>query len=750
MPHSTYMPHLMGKAELTPRQEFEAGSLASITLTYTAGSYGIDDTGSIRIAHRFATDMASPQFEDPAAPNFLSVEASNGAELDVRYDQKMNIRPWDKTLMVKVVRGFLKEGDQLIVRYGDTRRGSPGIRVQTFCEDTFEFRVLVDAIATYDYVELPEQPYISIVPGEPENWVAVLPTLQQADREFSLRLKGEDRWGNPSDKCDQTFGLSASRPVKGLPEKVTFRPGTHATVVPGLSAGATDALVIELHDDDGKAVCRSNPMRVRPELDTVALWGDLHGQSEETIGTNSVRDYFSFGRDRAFLDVLGHQGNDFQITNEFWKELNAVTAEYNQPGSFVTIPGYEWSGNTCLGGDRNVYYLEENRPIFRSSHALVDQVLDVGTDAMEVNALFDRLRDEDCIVHAHVGGRYSDIEIGHDIQIERALEVHSAWGTFEWLIGDAFRNGFRIGIVGNSDGHKGRPGASYPGASMFGSYGGLTCFLAEDFSRRGVFDALRRRHHYATSGNRMILETRVEFPAPAILYDQDPNMGPTETSEVRHAMMGDILQSDSNRVDFLVDLVASAPVERLVIRNGMADACVVRPYSEDDLGRRVRVLFEGARYRGRGRETSWDGSLSLSGNAVERFRPVNFLNHEKAVRLRSPTEMEWQASTTGSFCCIDIWLEAADRGTITIDTELVKATIDLADIGMEDLPCEAGGLGRRIRLYRLPDELVETKMQLTRQIPLHRDSDNAIYVSVIQEDGFQAWSSPTYVFGSAR
>ena len=30
--------------------------------------------------------------------------------LDVLYDPKLNIRPWDKTLLIRVVRGFLREG----------------------------------------------------------------------------------------------------------------------------------------------------------------------------------------------------------------------------------------------------------------------------------------------------------------------------------------------------------------------------------------------------------------------------------------------------------------------------------------------------------------------------------------------------------------------------------------------------------------------------------------------------------------
>ena len=158
MPHSRYLPEKMGTATVEPAGEFEAGSYQSFTLTYTAGYFGIDDTGSIKIVHRFASDMGRPQFDDPDAPNYVSVEASNGAVLHVEYDIKRNIRPWDKTLYIKVVRGFLRAGDQIIARFGDRRQGSPGIRVQTFCEHTFEFRVLVDAFATYNYVELPVQP----------------------------------------------------------------------------------------------------------------------------------------------------------------------------------------------------------------------------------------------------------------------------------------------------------------------------------------------------------------------------------------------------------------------------------------------------------------------------------------------------------------------------------------------------------------------------------------------------------------
>ena len=300
-------------------------------------------------------------------------------------------------------------------------------------------------------------------------------------------------------------------------------------------------------------MARSNPLRIVGQAELLPYWADLHGQSEETIGTNSARDFHLFARDKAFLDAVGHQGNDFQITTPFWEELNALTAEFNAEGHFIAFPGYEWSGNTGLGGDRNVLFAAEGRQIHRSSHALVDDLSDMESDANSAEALFAALKDEDCVVFAHIGGRYADIKMAHDIRLERAVEVHSAWGTFEWLIEDALEQGYRVGIVSNSDGHKGRPGASHPGATKFGAYGGLTCLLAPAFTRAGLLEALRRRHHYGTTGCRMILDTRARFEAGAELFDDDPNLGATASRQVEEAMMGDILHCGDEAVNFTIE-----------------------------------------------------------------------------------------------------------------------------------------------------------------------------------------------------
>ncbi len=745
MPHSTYLPEKMGTAVVEPGGSFEAGSFQEFILTYTAGYFGIDDTGSLKIVHRFASDMGRPQFDDPSAPNFVTVEASNGAVLQVEYDMKRNIRPWDKTLYIKVVRGFLREGDRIIVRFGDRRQGSPGMRIQTFCEATFEFRVLVDAIATYNYVELPEQPEIAIVAGPPALYKAVLPTLRRRGETLRLCLKGEDRWGNPSDQCEQVFGLRANLEVEGLPAEVRFTRGHFAVVIDGLRVDSEGDLLIDLEDTDGRRVACSNPCRIVESSELLPYWGDLHGQSEETIGTNSARDFYLFARDRAFLDICVHQGNDFQITREFWQWLNELSAEFTEDDRFIVFPGWEWSGNTGLGGDRNVLHMHEGRPIHRSSHALVDDLSDIDSDANSANDLFEALKDEDCTVFAHIGGRYADIRVAHDQRIEKSVEVHSAWGTFEWLLHDAFEQGYRVGILSNSDGHKGRPGASHPGSTSFGAYGGLSCILASSFTRAGIMQGLRKRHHYGTTGNRVILDTRVRFTQPATCFDDDPALGDVGSSQVSEAIMGDILRTEERSVRFHVDVRGAAPIERIDIRNGLETLEVFRPYDEADLGRRIRVIWEGSEYRGRGRQTIWDGHAELDGNAFDTVLPINRYNLDKRFEQTAPGRLEWAALTTGGFGGFEAMLADPTAGSLRIHTDLVQEEIAIADIGHDELIFANGGIERRIRIFRLPDSNPHDAVTLERRIELRERGDNALYVRVTHEDGHYSWSSPIYL-----
>src|SRR5713226_6106195 len=97
----------MGRIALSPSGPFIAGSYAELALVYTAGTFGIDDTGMMKISWRTTSDMRKPQFDNPRAANFTTVEASNGAKLEVWFD-RLNIRPYANTLLIRVGRGYLR------------------------------------------------------------------------------------------------------------------------------------------------------------------------------------------------------------------------------------------------------------------------------------------------------------------------------------------------------------------------------------------------------------------------------------------------------------------------------------------------------------------------------------------------------------------------------------------------------------------------------------------------------------------
>src|SRR4051812_3375600 len=696
MPYSKYLPEHMGSIRLTPPGPFVAGSHAELTLVYTAGTFGIDDTGMLKISWRTTSDMSKPQFDKPQAANYTTVEASNGAVLEVWFD-KLNIRPYVNTILIRVGRGYLRQGDRLTIRIGDKRKSSPGWRLQTNVEAQVELKSSVDAFATYEFCELPA-PAFDLIAGPAASWKAILPSLAVAGEPFRLAIVAEDMWGNPSFDAKQTLKLVPSKPLRGLPESIDIKKGEGPRVIENLVADAEGDVELRLMADD-KELARANPLRVVKSAPVRRYWADLHGQSGETIGMGSAEAYFRYARDAAFVDMVGHQGNDFQITDAFWKKLNELTAEFDKPGKFVCLPGYEWSGNTGMGGDRNIFYRHEGRPIRRSSHILVEG--QTSTEAIyTADKLFDFLKDEDCCVIAHVGGRYADLKYAHDGKTERTVEVHSSWGTFEWILHDAFEKGYRVGVVCHSDDHKGRPGATRPGASTFGAIGGLSCYFMPELTRDALFDALRQRRHYGTTGVRILVDLHATFDQPVTGFSEDPQLGPTREFAVQRAAMGSIVRPHRVPMRISAEVIGTAPIERVDVLHGTRVAQTVRPFAAAHLGRRVRVLWQGAEYRGRGRETMWQGKLTLTGNRIGRFAPVNFLNPERKVQEATPgTALTWNSVTTGNIAGIDLWLDEPGQGTLALETNVVSGRVNLTTLADDTITFDGGGLGRRISVY---------------------------------------------------
>lgn len=742
MPYSTYLPEHMGSIALSPPGPFVAGSHAELTLVYSAGTFGIDDTGMVKISWRTTSDMSKPQFDKPQAANFTTVEASNGAKLDVWFD-RTNIRPYANTILIRVGRGYLRESDTLTIRMGDRRQGSPGYRLQTNVEAQVELKSSVDAFATYEFCEIPA-PKFDLVAGPAATWKAIWPSLAVAGEPFRLALVAEDMWGNPTDKADSALALEPSRPVRGLPLSVTIKIGDGPRVIDNLVIDAMGDVELKVMSGD-REVARANPMRVVASAPARRYWADLHGQSGETIGMGSAEAYFRYARDAAFIDMVGHQGNDFQITDTFWEKLNELTAKFDKPGTFVCLPGYEWSGNTGMGGDRNIFFRHEGRPIRRSSHILVEG--QTSTSAIyTANKLFEALHDEDAVVIAHVGGRYADLKYAHDGRLERAVEVHSSWGTFEWILHDAFEKGYRVGVVCHSDDHKGRPGATRPGASTFGAIGGLSCYFMPELTRDALFTALRQRKHYGTTGTRIFIDLKGVFDREVTGFSDDPKLGPVKELAVHEARMGDIIRPRGAAMTLSAEVIGTAPVERVDVLHGTEVVHSVRPIGVGDLGRRVRVLWQGAEYRGRGRETIWQGKLTANGNRIARFAAVNFLNPERKIAETEPgTALAWSSVTTGNLAGIDLWLDQAWTGTLTIETNVVSGEVDLATLADNVVVYDGGGLGRRLSVYRLPEADWSRRVTLEHAVTHEGSADLPVYIRVTQADGNQAWTSPIYL-----
>ena len=690
----------LGRATIMPKRPVVAGSLATLTFTYTAG-HPVDDTGCVKIAFRYCGDFATPQFDDPAAPDYCSVRTTGDCRIEPRWDVKGHTRPWGRALFLKVMSGYLDRGERIVVVFGDRSGGSPGWQVQSFCERSFEFKTLVDPIATYEFKELPTSPTIRIVPGKPARTVCIAPSVVELGKSFSYSLKVEDRWGNPVSKPER------------LRHPGFDRPGVFRIKVKG--AGNRLAAI------SNPIAVTEKPRRLRP------FWADLHGQSEETIGTNSIDDYFTFARDCSLLDAAAHQGNDFQITDAFWETINATTRRFYRPGRFVTFPGFEWSGNTPLGGDRNVYYRSEGGAISRSCCDLLPGKTSKHKDSPTAARLFRDLKGDAPFVFAHVGGRYADLDM-HDPKKEVAVEVHSAWGTFEWLVDDALERGYRVGICANSDDHKGRPGASYPGARKFGAYGGLTCVLAESLDRESVHRAILSRHVYATTGNRALLDVTLD------------------TGDGRGAMMGDVVRAGRATPVLKVRFSGTAPVERLEVGNGTHTIGTWRSYGKEDLGRRIRIVWSGAEVRGRARHVAWDGRLTVRGNTIAGITPINFWNPDRMPRRVRRNAVEWESITTGGLAGLILTLKDADRGTIEVETaqKCLRRTVN--SLGLSPRTWKCGGVRKQIQVSRLPEKR-RMKREADFELPLRRlkPGDNPIHVCVVQEDGHMAWSSPIYV-----
>ena len=516
----------IGSARIEGPKEAEVRTHGTWTLVYTAGKAGIRPGGGLRVGVRHGNSWwTTIQNAEPAEDGYLSVTAPEKVPIQVFVECKN----WSKRFfnayfpvqnIVEVVMDEpgLRPGETIRINYGDTSAGSKGMLLQPFNEENFLFATFVDALGDQKYLPLENSPGIRILAGQPEKLAIIAKSNAVCGSPSVVTVRAEDRFGNPAPSYRGTVQLECT-------DQTAVLPPPHSFTASDKGAYRFDEIVLNgegthvISATDGRLNARSNPVSVSEvSAELQHLWGDIHGHTIFSDGRGTVQEYYEFARDVAALDFSAVSDHAFEITNEMWKQSKATTNAYNEDGKFVTFNAYEWSGKTDVGGDHNVYWLDDDPPIYRSdlfydpNNLQMDH--DLSAKVTHIKPLYTKLRghlrNKNVFCIPHRGGRGANPE-WHDPEVERLVETYCEhFRSEEWARG-FLQKGHRLGLMGSGDGHYCNPGHGFlfpRGLNRVGE--GLIAVLAQEQTRDSIFRAMYDRHCYATSGDRIILDFRVD------------------------------------------------------------------------------------------------------------------------------------------------------------------------------------------------------------------------------------------------
>ena len=207
----------LGNVKVSPMTPIVAGENGQWTIELTVGSAGIDEGGTIKFAHRFASDFEWPQFDRPTQSGYTTITTTGAAKLRVRYDRKAHERPWMACIVVDVYDGALWPGDKVTLILGDRSKGSPGMRAQSFQETAHEFRVFVDPTNACVARSVADVPTLPIIPGQSVELICLVPTQAEVGKPVRVLVKGQDKWGNPTPPPSEPgFELAGNRKGRHL------------------------------------------------------------------------------------------------------------------------------------------------------------------------------------------------------------------------------------------------------------------------------------------------------------------------------------------------------------------------------------------------------------------------------------------------------------------------------------------------------------------------------------------------------
>ncbi len=520
--------------------------------------------GKIRIMAYGRECMYPPQTDHPDKAEYLSAKISGVAAVSLNCVDTIMF----KGVELKIEDGCLKEGDAVTVIFGDRTSRCPGHTMKPFTHNVL-FNVWIDQYGNDEYERLEDISRLDVISDKAVQLSLVADSTPKARLPFSFVLRAFDRFGNPASGYTGRVSFVSSDKNVRLPEDYAFIPndkGKHRFDAVFNSPGLH---TITAKDTGNNLVAASNPVQCREDdKEHNVYWGEIHGHTFLSDGLESPDYYYQYGRDVENLDfcaiadhasylvssnrnaVCGGLGkfklpiDSFWQNNETaWSIISYTTFRYNECGKFVTLLGNEWTlpgiGSTPDKnfGHKNVYYSSDGRPLYHHYRKEAD------TPEKLWKTLSEK---ENAITIPHhpgypIGWAVPGTDWNHhDEEMEMLVEIYSKHGCSEYYgcpyplyktekgnyVQDALARGYKLGFTAGSDTHISRPGSEMNETidtrlSEHNSYlktnedpppvlkykrSGLTAVITEELSREGIFNALRKRRCYATTGARILID----------------------------------------------------------------------------------------------------------------------------------------------------------------------------------------------------------------------------------------------------
>ena len=243
----------------------------------------------------------------------------------------------------------------------------------------------------------------------------------------------------------------------------------------------------------------------------------------------------------------------------------------------------------------------------------------------------------------------------------------------------------------------------------------MTCFYAQELTREGLWEALKARRCYGTTGQRIVL---------SVTADGHP--------------MGSAFEADAPP-EIVVHAIGTAAIERVDVFRGV-DCVYAFPETTQRDAKRVRVSWSGQRIRSRSKRVSWDGSLTIDKGMILKAENYAIDSPEEGIQEVAGRSVSWTSTTFGDADGLVLTLDAL----LAFQTRVLGQSVSLGEIDAGPVVVDAGGVDMKVTFERLPIGVGEEVSFAFREDQLEPGC-HPYWVRVLQVDGAKAWASPVYV-----